>query len=319
MNEVLEKIGMLGIVPVVRIEHAKDALPLGKALLEGDLPIVEITFRTDAAKEAIRLLTQNYPELLVGAGTVLTIEQAKKAVEAGAKFIVSPGFNPNVVDYCLQNNMPVTPGVNSPSQIEMALEHGLQVLKFFPAESSGGVKFIKDMSGPYGSVNFIPTGGINITNLNTYLAEPNVYACAGSWMVSANLISEGKFTEITRLVREAIYTMLGFEFGHLGINEEGDIQARESANIFSNLFAFPITEKSNSYFAGKGLELLKTPRFGKQGHIAIATNNIQRAIAFFNRKGVPILSESKAEEGGKLRSVFLKQEISGFAIHLLQK
>ncbi len=319
MDKVLEQIHLLGIVPAVRIDNAKEALPLGKALLDGELPIAEITFRTAAAEEAIRELTKSLPELLVGAGTVLTVEQVKKAVGAGAKFIVAPGFNPSVVDYCVQNNIPIIPGINTPSLIEAGLERGLEVLKFFPAETCGGIKFIKDMAGPYGKVKFVPTGGINVANLSAYLAEPNVHSIGGSWMVTASLISEGKFSEITRLAREAVYTMLGFELGHLGINAENETQARESTNILASLFTFPVTEKPYAFFAGKGVEVIKNPRFGKYGHIAIATNNIHRAIAFFNRKGIPILSESKLEEGGKLQVIFLKQEISGFAIHLQQK
>jgi len=146
MNKTLEKIGELGIVPVVKIEKAEEALPLGRALLNSDLPITEITFRTSAAEESIKILNKGLPNLLVGAGTVLTVEQAKKAVSAGAKFIVSPGFNPKVVDYCIENNVPVTPGINNPTQIEMALERGIEVVKFFPAEASGGLSLLKAMS-----------------------------------------------------------------------------------------------------------------------------------------------------------------------------
>ena len=159
MNDILQRIGELGIVPVVKLDKASDALPLGKALLEGELPIAEVTFRTDAAEESIRIMSRELPELLVGAGTVLTSDQVKKAVDAGAKFIVTPGFNPSVVDYCVEHNIPITPGINSPSQIEMALERGLDVVKFFPAEQSGGLPMLKAMSAPYGSVRFIPTGG----------------------------------------------------------------------------------------------------------------------------------------------------------------
>ena len=149
MNEILKKIDELGIVPVVKIEKAEDALPLGRALLVGDLPIAEITFRTSAAEESIKTLNRELPELLVGAGTVLTVEQAKKAVSAGAKFIVSPGFNSKVVDYCIENSIPVTPGINNPTQIEMALERGIEIVKFFPAEASGGLTLLKSMSAPY--------------------------------------------------------------------------------------------------------------------------------------------------------------------------
>ncbi|GAG34766.1 unnamed protein product, partial [marine sediment metagenome] len=199
MNKTLEKIGELGIVPVVKIEKAEDALPLGKALIDGDLPIAEITFRTSAAEESIKSLTGELPNLLVGAGTVLTIQQVKKAVSAGAKFIVSPGFNPRVVDYCIENGIPVTPGINNPTQIEMALMRGIEVVKYFPAEASGGLALLKSMSAPYTGIKFIPTGGINQDNLCSYLSNNKVLACGGSWMVKADLISSDSFSEITRI------------------------------------------------------------------------------------------------------------------------
>src|SRR6056297_2631786 len=231
MNEILEKIGETGIVPVVKIENSKDAIPLGKALLEGDLPIAEITFRTAAAEDSIKALTDELPDLLVGAGTVLTIEQAKKAVAAGAKFIVSPGFNSKIVEYCLENNIVVTPGVNNPTQIEMALERGLEIVKFFPAEASGGLAALKAMSAPYTMIKFIPTGGINPNNFLSYLAHKQVHACGVSWMVKPDLISSGNFKEITAITKEAISTLLGFQVAHLGINEENKENTLDSARL----------------------------------------------------------------------------------------
>jgi len=318
MSEVLKQIGELGLVPVVKIERADDALPLGKALIEGGLPVAEITFRTAAAEEAIATLTRELPDLLVGAGTVLTVDQIKKAVGAGARFIVSPGFNPKVVDYCIEKNIPVTPGLNNPTVLEVALEKGLEVVKYFPAESSGGLKFLKDMAAPYSGIRFIPTGGINADNLNLYLAYNRVHACGGSWMVKADLISSGRFDEIARLVREAVSRMLGFEFAHLGINEESEERAIDAANDLSELFNFPVKIGTSSVFAGTGFEVTKKPFLGKKGHIAIATNNIDRAIAYLKRKGISIVPETAKEKGGKLRAVYVNKEVSGFAIHLLQ-
>ena len=204
MNDVLEKIAALRLVPVVKIEDSKDAVPLGRALLDGRLPIAEITFRTAAAEAAIRALTAELPELLVGAGTVLSIEQVTSAVDAGARFIVSPGFNPTVVDYCLEHNICVVPGVNNPSQIERALERQLKVVKFFPAEASGGLSFLKAVAAPYSGILFMPTGGINLQNLMSYLSFPRVIACGASWMVKADLTSAGNFTEIEKRTREAV-------------------------------------------------------------------------------------------------------------------
>jgi len=319
MNRILKRIGKLGIVPVVKIEKAGDAIPLGRALLDGDLPIAEITFRTSAAEESIKILTKDLPNLLVGAGTVLTVKQTKKAVSAGAQFIVSPGFNPRVVDYCIENSIPITPGINNPTQIEMALERGIEVVKFFPAEASGGLSLLKSMSAPYTGIKFIPTGGINQDNLCSYLSNNKVLACGGSWMVKPELISSGNFDEITRITKEAVSTMLGFEFTHLGINEETKDKALNSANQLSHLFYFPIKEGTNSIFAGSGFEVIKNRSLGKHGHIAIATNDIYRAIAYLKMKDISVLPETAKEKDGKLKAIYLDQEVSGFAIHLLQK
>jgi len=319
MNKVLEKIGELGIVPVVKIEKAEDALPLGRALIDGDLPIAEITFRTSAAEESIKTLTGELPNLLVGAGTVLTIEQVKKAVSAGAKFIVSPGFNPRVVDYCIENSIPVTPGINNPTQIEMALVREIEVVKFFPAEASGGLALLKSMSAPYSGIKFIPTGGINLNNLCSYLSNNKVHACGGSWMVKTDLISSGNFAEITRLTKEAVSIMLGFKFAHLGINEENKDKALDSANQLLNLFYFPIKEGVSSIFTGPEFEIMKNQYLGEHGYIAIATNDIHRAITYLKVKGISVFSETAKEKDGKLKAIYLDQEVSGFAIYLFQK
>ncbi len=205
MDEKLNaRIRELKIVPVIKLDRAADALPLGKALLEGGLPIAEITFRTDAAEESIRTLASKLPDVLVGAGTVLTIDQVQRALKAGARFIVTPGFNPTVVDYCVKNRIPIYPGINNPMGVEAALERGLTVLKFFPAEVSGGIKMVQALAGPYVGVKYIPTGGVTPANLAAYLKEPAVYAVGGTWIARADLISGGKFDEITKVAREAV-------------------------------------------------------------------------------------------------------------------
>lgn len=207
MSQVMERLRKTGIIPVVVLDHAEDAQKLGDALCRGGLPCAEVTFRTAAAEESIRILSKKYPDMLVGAGTVLSPAQVEKAVKAGAKFIVSPGFNPEVVKYCIAHQIPVTPGVQTPSEIEMALGFGLNVVKFFPAEPSGGLKMLKAVAAPYTSVQFIPTGGINIDNVKDYLRWDRIFACGGSWMVKKNLVEAGKFDEIEKLVREAAETV----------------------------------------------------------------------------------------------------------------
>ena len=203
MNPVLKQMQEFGIIPVVVLNDTKDAEPLGKALVEGGIPCAEVTFRTEAAEECIRIMAEKFPEMLVGAGTVLTTEQVDRAVAAGAKFIVSPGLNPKVVKYCVEKNIPVTPGIITPSEMEQAIELGLEVVKFFPAESFGGLKTIKSMAAPYGKMMFMPTGGINPENVKEYLKFDKILACGGSWMVAGNLVKEGKFDEIAKLVAEA--------------------------------------------------------------------------------------------------------------------
>ena len=203
MNEVLQQLNKIGIVPVVVLDRVEDALPLAKALMDGGLPCAEVTFRTAAAEEAIRQISKAYPDMLVGAGTVLTTEQADRAIDAGAKFIVSPGLNPKVTKYVLDKGIPMTPGVCTPSEIEQALELGLDVVEFFPAEPAGGLPMIKALAGPYVGLKFMPTGGISAKNVRDYLKYDKIVACGGSWMVKGDLIKAGKFDEIEAMVREA--------------------------------------------------------------------------------------------------------------------
>ena len=203
MKDITERFEKLGVVPVVVLEDAKDAVPLAAALVEGGLPCAEVTFRTEAAEESIRLMTEQFPEMLVGAGTVLTVEQVDAAVRAGAKFIVSPGFDAEIVDYCLKNQIPVFPGCISPSEVAQAVKRGLKVVKFFPAEPAGGISMIKAMAAPYTGLKFMPTGGINAKNLEEYLSCDKIVCCGGSWMVKGDLVKAGEFDKIRELTEEA--------------------------------------------------------------------------------------------------------------------
>lgn len=204
MNEVLEKLGQYGIVPVVVLNDSKDAAPLADALCDGGLACAEVTFRTEAAADSIRIMTEKHPEMLVGAGTVLTTKQVDEAVKAGARFIVSPGLNPTVVKYCIEKNIPITPGVATPSEMEQAIELGLNLVKFFPAEPSGGLAMINAVAAPYTMLKFMPTGGINPNNVKDYLNSDKIFACGGSWMVKGNLINNGDFDKIKELTKEAV-------------------------------------------------------------------------------------------------------------------
>ncbi|HCG9123656.1 TPA: bifunctional 4-hydroxy-2-oxoglutarate aldolase/2-dehydro-3-deoxy-phosphogluconate aldolase [Vibrio parahaemolyticus] len=204
MSSIKEQLKALKVIPVIAIDKAEDIIPLGKVLTENGLPAAEITFRSAAAAEAIRLLRETQPDMLIGAGTVLNREQAIAAKEAGATFIVSPGFNPNTVKACQEIGIDIVPGVNNPSTVEAALEMGLTTLKFFPAEASGGINMVKSLLAPYTDIELMPTGGINPANIKDYLAIPRVLACGGTWMVDKKLIEEGNWEELARLTREAV-------------------------------------------------------------------------------------------------------------------
>lgn len=321
MNEVLEQLSKIGIVPVVKIDRVEDAVPLAKALCAGGLPCAEVTFRTDAAAGAIKAMTDQFPDMCVGAGTVLNAEQVDAAVAAGSKFIVSPGLNPKTVKYCMEKGVPITPGTSSPSDIEQAIELGLDVVKFFPAEQSGGLNKIKAMAAPYVNMKFMPTGGINAKNLTSYLNFNKIIACGGSWMVPGDLINAGEWDKIEQLTREAVQIMLGFELAHVGVNAANEEEAQKAANRFAFVFGMPAKAGNSSIFAGKALEVMKEPYLGKNGHIAIATNYIARALHYLETVlGVEFdESSAKRDDKGNLKAIYLKEEIGGFAVHLVQK
>ena len=320
MNEVLEKISKIGIVPVVVLDDAKDAKPLAEALVKGGLPCAEVTFRTAAAEESIRIMASEFPEMLVGAGTVLTTEQVDRAVNAGAKFIVSPGLNPKIVKYCIEKGVPVTPGTANPSDVEQAIELGLEVVKFFPAEQSGGLNMIKSMAAPYTQMKFMPTGGISAKNICEYLAFDKIIACGGSWMVKKDLVAAGKYDEIQKLTEEAVRTMLGFELRHIGVNCEDEAAADSVASRYDELFGFTKKVGNSSIFAGIEIEAMKKIGRGANGHIAIGTNSVARAKNYLESvKGVKFIEDTAVVKNGKLTAIYMEEEIGGFAVHLVQK
>ena len=320
MKDIFEQLHDYGLVPVIKITDKEKAVPLAKALAEGGLNCAEITFRTACAKEAIELVTKALPDMLVGAGTVLTPEQADEACAAGAKFIVSPGFNPRVVKHCIEKGVLVLPGCATPSEVEAAMELGLKAVKFFPAEAAGGINMIKSMSAPYGNIKFMPTGGINEDNMLSYLSFNKIIACGGSFMVKDSLIEAGKFDEITALTRSAVMKMLGFKLVHVGINCENKEEATSAAKLVSHLFGLEYKEGNKSTFCGTDFEFMHTPFYGKNGHIAIATNFPDRARAYLERMGIEFIEESAGyDDKGNLKIIYLKDEICGFAIHLVKK
>ena len=242
----------------------------------------------------------------------------KAARDAGAKFIVSPGLNPKVVEYCLKENIPVTPGVATPSEVEQALEFGLEVVKFFPAEGNGGIDYLKALAGPFRTLRFIPTGGIDENNLMSYLSLPCVLACGGSWMVKSDLVTGRRFDEIVALAARAVQKMLGFTLRHVGINTPDEQEAKNTAAQLTNMFGFLPNDKGGAIFVGNAFEVIKSKYLGEHGHIAIATNSVERALAYLQHRGVGIKQETKNIVNGKLQTVYLDVDIAGFAVHLVQ-
>ena len=321
MSNIMNELYSIGLIPVIKIENAEDAVPLAKALIDGGLPAAEITFRTASAAEAIKNISEAYPDMLIGAGTVLTTEQVDKAIAAGAKFLVSPGLNPKVTSYALSKGVPMLPGCSNPSDVEAALELGLSTVKFFPAEAAGGLKMLKAMAAPYGSLKFMPTGGISADNLLEYLKFGKIVACGGSFMVKDELVRDKKWDEITALTKNAVKVMLGLEFTHMGINNENKEEATKAAKLFELMFGLPCRETSKSTFAGDSFEFMHGKGPGRCGHIGIRTNFVDRAIAYFSRMGFEFDEGSITydDKTGKPKFVYFKDEIAGFAVHLVQK
>ncbi len=307
-----------GIVPVIKLENTDDAVNLAKALYDGGIRCAEVTFRAEGADKVIAQMVNAYPDMLVGAGTVLTCEQVDKAVKAGAKFCVAPGLNPNVVKHCLDLGVPFVPGVANGSQIEQAMELGLNFVKFFPAEQAGGLAYIKAVSAPYSQMVFMPTGSINENNLNAYLLNPKILCCGGSWIVPDKLVKAGAWGEITALCKSAVTKMLDFKLAHIGINCDCGEEASKVAELFETAFGFTKKEGNSSVFAGTLVEVMKKNGRGKYGHIAISTPNVKRAVYQLGIKGIAVDETSFKYDGERLTLAYLKDEFGGFAVHLVQ-
>ena len=315
-----------GIVPVVALDSPDDAVPLATALLKGGITSMEITFRNPSDYEgtarAIRDVHEKVPAMHVGAGTVTSVDLTKAAIDSGARFIVSPGFKEDVVDYSIAHGIVTYPGVSTASEITAAAAKGLSVLKFFPAEISGGVATLKAFAGPFPRIKFLPSGGLNLDNMGNYFALPNVAAVSGSWMVKGSLIKANQWDEITRLSKEAIEASLGFAFAHVGINFHGDGECAEGVKEFE-AFGFKGVEGELSWFCGTEFELMKNGVKGKNGHIGVLTYNIERALAYLADRGFKPVADSAQWTGdaekSPLKFIYLDKEINGFAVHLKKR
>ena len=317
MDACIKELYRIGIVPVVALDDAADALPLGAALKKGGVSAIEVTFRTAAAADAIRLLTREMPELLVGAGTVITKEQADAAIEAGAKFIVSPGFQPELVSYVLSKGVPMCPGTATPGEMEQAMALGLSAVKFFPAEQNGGAPMLKALSAPYRDLLFMPTGGVKLENLRTYLTLDQVFACGGTWLATKDDIKAKAFDKITARTREAVKTMLNFRIKHVGINSKDEAEAKKTATLLCSIFDFDYNETELSVFTGIAVEVMKFMGRGSLGHVAIGADNVDRAEYYLRQRGFSFdESTRRVDASGRTTFLYLKDEIGGFAFHL---
>lgn len=316
--DVMERIAACGVVPVVVIDDAAKAVPTANAMLAGGVGVMEITFRTAAAADSIRAVAAQCPDMLVGAGTIITLEQAKLAVECGASFIVSPGYDEETVAWCCANSIPITPGCVTPTEIMAAMKHGLKVVKFFPSNIYGGVTAMKALAGPFPGIKFIPTCGINMQNCAEILSCPQVFAVGGSWASPKPDISAGNYAKITELCRQTRKALLGFELKHIGINCPDASAQEEVCARLKDAFGFETRDCGKSAFAGDGIEVMKTLFKGSHGHIAVGTNKMAPAIAELRRRGYK-LDEQALTAGDDVKYVYLEDEFGGFAVHLVLK
>ena len=303
MNPIVEKVYQIGIIPVIAFNSVDEALPLCKALAEGGLPAAEVTFRTACAEECIRKIHEEMPEMLLGAGTVLTCEQADRAMAAGASFIVAPGFDPEV---CA-------------GEMQQAMNMGCEALKFFPAEANGGVGMLKNIGAALKGARWMCTGGVNAKNVNDYLGYDQIFAVGGTWMCKSDVIKAGDWAKITAQSKEAVDTMLGLHLIHVGINTGNEEEAAKIAGIISTMLNMKVTPGNSSIFVGnKEFEIMKKPGRGTNGHIAIGCNNVDRAIYHLSQRGVKFDLDSKNVKNGKTVACYMEGEIAGFAFHLVQ-
>lgn len=322
-KQIEKELSLNGISPVVVLDNADDAVPLAKALLAGGVWFMEITLRTDCAVECIRQVAKEVPEMIVGAGTVINLETCKAALEAGAEFIVCPGYNHEVVAYCKENDVAVVPGVQTMTEIMYAINDGLNLVKLFPAENLGGVKYLKSINSVFPKLKFMPSGGINFSNFAPYAEYPNVAAATGSWLCPKKLIAEKKFDEITNIAKESIRIMHGFKLLHIGINNKDEESALTAAKCLSEIMAEPVADKGTAFFVGNMADIVKYDTLpGPHGHIAIEVNNVDRAVRYFEDKGYRFVETGKGEDDKGLIAIWFDEkqvDVGGFAIHLRRK
>ena len=320
-RKALDKVSESGILPVIAIPSLAAAVPLADAFVAGGISSIEVTLRNPWALDAIRAIRTAHPDMAIGAGTILFEEQVSAAQQAGADFLVSPGFDPEIVRVAQTVGMPIVPGVVNPTQMTAAVRMGLKTLKFFPAEQSGGISALTLLHGPFPDVRFIPTGGLGLNNIGTYLDKPFVAACGGSYMAKAADIAAGDWAKITDLCRQCIDISLGFSLAHVGLNTGDAATAASTVARFADLFRLPVRDGHGSAFAGSAIECMKTPFYGAKGHVGFSVRSVERALAWYRSRGIPVREESirRTADGAHLQSFYLAEEPGGFAVHVVKK
>ncbi len=313
--EMIEKVGLL---PLVNVNDPSKAVPMATALAKGGIPVVEVTLRDKTALESLANISKACPDVLVGAGTVKCAEQAAAAIEAGAKFIVAPGVNPETIKFCKEKGVAIIPGATTATELEIGCSLGLNVFKFFPADIAGGLKAIHALSGPFADVCFVPTGGIGFDNMKAYVEDKAVLAIGGSFMTPKAAVDSNDWDAITAVAERAVEASLGFAMGHVGLNCNSVEEANQTALWFNDRFGLKPREIDISFFAGAAVEAMKKPSFGAHGHIGIACNSIARAMFQLERRGMKFRF-CKTNPEGKIIAAYIEDEIGGFAVHICGK
>lgn len=318
--DILKTIQTYGIIPVLGLKDPYTAPDVADALTQGGLPLIEITLRNEKALECIRAVKTQHPDMLVGAGTVLNPQQVESAKQAGADFVVEPGFRCEVVMAAQAAGLPIISGCITPAEIEAGMQLGMMTFKFFPAETSGGLAAIHQLAGPYSGIHFLPTGGITMENMPAYLADEKILAVGGSFVAPSALIEAREWDRITALCQKAVGLSLGFELAHIGINGRSADEGMQLAKWFADRFGFPVRQGGRSNFAGTAVECCNMKFPGECGHIAISTISPDRAASYLARHGYALRDEfKKLDDKGNLAAVYLQEEIAGFAVHIVKK
>lgn len=316
----MQAVADTGILPVINVTDLTTAKPLARAILDGGIKALEITLRSEVSLQAITEIVRAYPDLHILAGTILTVEQAQAALDAGASGLVMPGYDDEIIDFAMEKGVPVVPGCVTAADIQKGYKRGLRVFKFFPTEQCGGLAAIKLLSGPFKGAKFLPTGGMNYDNIGTYLKEKYIVACGGSYMADAKLLAAKDFSTITQNCKRAVELSLGFSLAHVGINHTNEEEATDTAATVCDIFGLQLRPMNSAVFAGTAIEAVKSKGYGTQGHIGFFTNSIERAIAYFEDKGINLDQESiKRDKAGNVTCIYLSEEIAGFAFHVVSR